>query len=109
MQFVVISLDGNDGEAIERRAKYRPAHIEYGEKMRQAGTMWYGAALTDGNGNMNGSMILVNFPSRKELDKWLEEEPYVLGEVWKDIKVYPANVRDPWQYSQSKDWFERLA
>ncbi len=95
MQFIVIGLDGTDEKAPERRQAVRQAHIDLGERLRLAGNMWYGAALLGDNGNMNGSMILVDFPSRKELQQWLDKEPYVTGEVWKKIEIYTCNVRDP--------------
>lgn len=106
MQFVVIGLDGTDDKAQERRAKVRQAHIDLGEELRQAGNMWYGAALLHDDGSMKGSMILVDFPSEKELHEWLDKEPYVVGGVWKDITIHKSNTRDPWQYNRSEEWFK---
>jgi uncharacterized protein len=103
VQFIVLGYDGKDKDATARRQK---AHIDLGEKLRQSGNMWYGAALLDDEGNMNGSMIFVDFPSRKDLDAWLENEPYVIGKVWKKIEILPCNVRDPWQFNRSKAWFK---
>jgi len=105
MQFVIIGLDGTDDQAQERRQKARQAHIDMGEKLRQSGNMWYGAALLHDDGSMKGSMILVDFPSEKELHEWLDKEPYVVGGVWKDITIHKSNTRDPWQYNRSEEWF----
>lgn len=105
MQFIVIGKDGTDEKAKERRAIARTSHIELGEKLRLSGNMWYGAALWDENDEMTGSMILVDFPSRKELQEWLDTEPYVTGEVWKSIEILRCNVRDPWQFNHPKEWF----
>ena len=85
MQFIIISLDGTDDKAQERRARVRQDHIDLGEHLRQAGNMWYGAALLHDDGSMKGSMILVDFQSEKELHEWLKTEPYIVGEVWKDV------------------------
>lgn len=106
MQFVVIGLDGTDESAPERRQKARPAHIDVGEELRQAGNMWYGAALLHDDGSMKGSMILVDFKSEDELKAWLDKEPYVVGDVWRDITIHKSNTRDPWQYNRPKEWFE---
>ncbi len=106
MQFVIIGLDGTDEKASERRAKARQAHIDMGEELRLSGNMWYGAALLHDDGSMKGSMILVDFPSDKELRDWLDKEPYVVSEVWKDITVHKSNTRDPWQYNRPQEWFE---
>ena len=68
--------------------------------------MWYGAAMWDGNNQMIGSMLLMDFPTRKELDAWLEHEPYVTGKVWEKLEIQKCNVRDPWQYNRPQEWFE---
>jgi uncharacterized protein len=106
MQFVIIGLDGSDEHAQERRAKARQAHIELGEELRLSGNMWYGAALLHNDGTMKGSMILVDFASEKELQAWLENEPYVVGGVWQDITIHKSNTRDPWQFNRPKEWFD---
>src|SRR5665213_2509488 len=106
MQFVIIGLDGKDDKALERRMEARQSHMDMGEELRRSGNMWYGAALLNDDGTMKGSMILVDFPSEKELQEWLDMEPYVVGDVWQDITVHKSNTRDPWQYNQPKEWFE---
>jgi len=107
MQFLVIGHDGEDEQAPARRKKARQAHIDLGDKLVADGNMWYGAALFDKDGNMNGSMIMVDFPSRKELDEWLKNEPYAVGGVWKKIEIYLCSTRDPWQFNRPKEWFEK--
>lgn len=107
MQFVVIGLDGTDDDAPNRRQAVRQQHIELGEELRQSGNMWYGAALSHEDGSMKGSMILVNFPSEKELQEWLDKEPYVVGDVWRDITVHKSNTRDPWQFNRPEEWFKQ--
>ena len=51
-------------------------------------------------------MLMMDFPSEAELQKWLDVEPYVVGEVWKDITIHKCNTRDPWQFNRPKEWFE---
>jgi uncharacterized protein YciI len=106
MQFVIIDLDGTDEEAANRRAKVRQSHIDLGEELRQSGNMWYGAALLHDDGTMKGSMILVDFESEKELKAWLDKEPYIVGDVWRDVTIHKSNTREPWQFNRSKEWFE---
>jgi uncharacterized protein YciI len=107
MQFLIIGLDGTDEKAMERRLAVREAHIKLGEEFRQAGNLWFGSALLDESGKMNGSMYLVDFQDEKELHAWLDREPYVTGDVWKTVEVRPANVRDPWQFSRSREFYEK--
>ncbi len=106
MQYVVLGLDGLDSEAPDRRAKARPAHIAMGDRLLREGKLWFGAALLHDDGSMKGSTYIVNFASEEELQSWLNEEPYVLGDVWQDLTIHKSNTRDPWQFSHSQQWFE---
>ncbi len=36
--------------------------------------------------------MIVDYPSRAELDNWLKVEPYVVGNVWQRIDIKPAAV-----------------
>lgn len=92
MQFMVIGYDGTDEEALERRMRARPAHVALGDKMRDAGEMLMGAAILDESDKMIGSVLICDFESRAALENWLEAEPYVVGDVWRDIQVTPCRV-----------------
>jgi hypothetical protein len=35
-----------------------------------------------------GTSLVCDFPSRAQLDAWLEVEPYVTGKVWQTIEVH---------------------
>jgi len=63
------------------------------------------AALWDDNNEMVGSMFLMDFPSSKELQEWLDREPYVTGKVWESVEVLKCNVRDPWQFNRPKEFY----
>lgn len=102
MQFVIIGLDGTDPKALERRMKVREDHIKMGDKLLEEGNLMYGAALLDDEGKMKGSVYILEFPTEKELKEYLKVEPYVVGEVWKDITIHKSNTRDPWQYNKPK-------
>ena len=90
MQFIVIAKDYKD--ALQRRLDIRSKHIELGDKMVLDGKALYGVALLNEEGQMNGSVYIVDFPSREELDVWLKTEPYVTGKVWEKIEVIPCRV-----------------
>jgi len=92
MQFIVIGRDGSDPEALNRRLAARPAHIELGTKHREEGKQLYGVAMLDDQERMIGSVVIVDFASRAELDAWLAVEPYVTGKVWETIEIYPGRV-----------------
>jgi uncharacterized protein YciI len=92
MQFLVVAYDGTDEGALERRLKVREAHLKSAQEMYDTGKWLYAAAILNDDGKMIGSMIVCEFPSRAELDQWLEEEPYVAGDVWQKIEVNRAQV-----------------
>lgn len=106
MQFVVIGLDGTDKDAPERRKAVRQQHIEMGDKLLKSGNLWYGAALLNDDGSMKGSLYVLDFETEAKLQEWLKKEPYVVGDVWRDITIHKSNTREPWQFSRSKEWFE---
>ncbi len=93
MQFIVIAYDETDDSARERRMAAREAHLEQAGKMYNSGKWLYAAGILDDEGNMIGSMIVCDFPSREDLEEeWLKNEPYVTGSVWKRIDVHRARV-----------------
>jgi len=92
MQFVVIGYDENDDQALDRRLAARDAHLALSDEAVQTGEQILGAALLNDDDNMCGSVMVVDFPSRDELDAWLENEPYIKGKVWEKVKVYPCKI-----------------
>lgn len=92
MQFLVLGYDGKDSEALQRRLAVRDAHVALGDELRDSGNLLYGVAMLDDSDQMCGSMLIAEFENRQELDRWLEEEPYVTGKVWERIEVIPCKV-----------------
>ncbi len=92
MQFLVIAYDGTDDKALERRMAAREPHLAGIVKMKEAGTAVYGVAILNDREQMIGSVLVVDFPSRADVDAWLKSEPYVVGDVWRKIEVLPAKV-----------------
>lgn len=92
MQFMLIAYDGTDEGALDRRLAAREAHIALGDELVAEGHMLFGTAILDDKDRMIGSMIVLEYPSRAELDAWLEIEPYVVGDVWRTIEVKPVRV-----------------
>ena len=89
MQFVIIARDGTDPEAQTRRQAVRPAHLEGIRRYVEQGNILIGGAILDEVGNMVGSVLVADFPTREELDAWLTGDPYVTGGVWKEVEVQP--------------------
>ncbi len=93
MQFIVMGYDGTDDQALERRMKAREAHLNMASEMHKMGKWLYAAAILDDNGKMCGSMIVCQFDSKEALkEEWLDQEPYVVGNVWETIEIKAAAV-----------------
>lgn len=92
MQFLVLARDATDPGAPARRMAAREAHLALIAEYKAQGHMVIGAALLDEAGNMCGSAIMADFPSREGVDEWLKREPYISQNVWGDVQVLPCKV-----------------
>ncbi len=88
MQFLIRAYDG--AGKLDKRMEVRPHHLE-GMKSLSDHIISAGGLL-DEEGKMKGSALIMDFASRKELDDYLANEPYVLEKVWEKIEVEPINV-----------------
>ncbi|MDO7565736.1 MAG: YciI family protein, partial [OM182 bacterium] len=61
-------------------------------ELKNKGNLIAGGAILDDAGSMIGSTTYVEFESRAELDAWLERDPYVTGDVWRDITITPIRL-----------------
>jgi uncharacterized protein YciI len=89
VQFLVIARDGDDADAPARRARVRPAHLDFIQPFVDRGQVLIGGAMLDGSGTMIGSTLLTEFDTREALDEWLRSDPYVTEQVWRSIEVHP--------------------
>ena len=76
MQFIVTGYDGTDKEAMARRLAAREAHLALGDEMAATGHQRFGVAMLDDQGQMIGSVIIVECDSKDELNAWLEKETF---------------------------------
>lgn len=92
MQYLVVAYDGTDDAALARRLAARELHLAGAAALKQAGKLIAGGAILDDDDRMIGSTLYVEFDSRAELDNWLQQDPYVTGDVWRDITVKPIRL-----------------
>ena len=88
MQFVIKAYDGEG--MLPRRMEVRPRHFEGMEKLK--GHILCAGGMLDENGKMMGSVLVMEFDSREEVDEYLAHEPYVVEHVWERIEVERMNV-----------------
>lgn len=88
MQFLITAYDGPNSD----RMAVRPAHLENLKPYIENRNIIAAGGLTNEEGKMIGSFLVLNFESRDALDQYLETEPYVLYKIWKDINISTCNV-----------------
>ena len=92
MDFVITALDHPN--QLERRMANRDAHVKSLTELVKSGNIISAGAITNEKGEMIGSSIHAHFDDRNQLDEWLKQEPYVIGEVWADIDIKTVNLID---------------
>jgi uncharacterized protein YciI len=93
-QYLIIAQDGKDEEALDRRKEVRPLHLAGAKKLKGSSNFVIGGAMLDDDGNMRGSIMIVQFETQKDFQKWYDNEPYITGGVWKEIDVKPFRVAE---------------
>ncbi len=88
MQFMIKACDG--AGMLEKRMAVRAQHLENMSKLD--GKVLCAGGLLDDEGNMKGSVLILDFESRAQLDAYLETEPYVVNHVWEKIEIEAMNV-----------------
>lgn len=87
LQFIITALDGSDEDAAARRAKAKREHRLLGERMIASGEILFSTAIINEDDQPVGSMRVMQFETQAQLDEWLEREPYVRENVWKDVDI----------------------
>lgn len=88
MQFVIKAYDGEG--MLDKRMEVRPRHLECMKRMSKH--VICAGGLLDKDCNMIGSLLVMEFQSREELDEYLAQEPYMLEHVWEKIEIERMNV-----------------
>lgn len=88
MQFVITAYDGEG--MLAKRMEVRPLHLEGMERLK--GHIIAARGMLDDEGWLKGSVLIMEFRSREEVDKYLASEIYVTEHVWEKITVERMNV-----------------
>jgi uncharacterized protein len=92
MQYVVLGYDAKDADALNRRMSVRENHLQLAIENHNKGILLFAAGLLNDQDQMIGSNMIMEFESKTDLDIYLKNEPYIKGNVWEKVKVFPAKV-----------------
>ena len=62
------------------------------QQLEDAGQFRLGGHTLDADERIIGSAIILDFPSRAEVDAYLQQEPYAVERVWEKITVTRVNL-----------------
>ena len=88
MQFVITAYDG--AGMLAKRMELRPLHLEGMERLKKH--LIAAGGMLDDEGKLKGSVLIMEFQSREEVDDYLANEIYVKEQVWEKITVERMNV-----------------
>src|SRR5579859_2840624 len=97
---MVIAWDLPGHEGVARRDDLRPAHAAAIRDLWEEGRVVLGAGILDDAGAVRGSLVIVDYPSRADVDGYLASEPFATGGLWDRVEVHPLRLPD--FYLQSK-------
>lgn len=94
MHFMVLAWDFPDDEGVARRDATRAAHTSSIHALWEEGHAVFGAGILDGAGVVRGSLVVVDYPSRADVDDYLANEPFTTENVWARVEVHALRVGD---------------
>ncbi|UZE94709.1 YciI family protein [Alkalimarinus alittae] len=93
MFYAIISEDIPN--SLEKRKLSRPAHLERLQLLKQAGQLFVAGphpaidSNDPGEHGFTGSLVIAEFSSLAEAQKWADNDPYVSAGVYSKVTVKP--------------------
>ena len=88
MQYLINAYDGEN--VLEKRLEVRPRHLENINKLGKH-VVFAGGRLND-DGKPVGSVMVMDFDTKAELDEYIKSEPYIEEKVWDKVDVEAFNT-----------------
>lgn len=82
-------------DTLEQRLAARPAHVERLKKLQEQGRLViagpYPAIESDdpGQASFTGSLVVAQFDSLEEAQRWADDDPYIKAGVYKKVSIKP--------------------
>ena len=91
-QYLVTGYDHTDAGALQRRMNVRPHHLDGSKALKESGNYILGGAILNDEGNMIGSVMVLQFETEEELEAWKQREIYITAGIWETVDVKPFRV-----------------
>ena len=91
-QYLITAYDHTDDGALKRRMDVRPHHLDGAKTLKANGNYVLGGAMLNDNGDMIGSVMILQFETDEELEAWKKSELYITQGVWETVDVKPFRV-----------------
>lgn len=93
-QFLLLATDYKDTDALTRRMNVREKHLQRMRAEKDAGRFIIGGAKLNEQGNMYGSMLVVQLENEEAVKAWINEDPYITNNVWEHVEILPFRVAE---------------
>ena len=80
--FVLICID--KPASRELRAANRQAHLDYADS---SGVVFVGGPFLDADGNMTGSLIILDLPDMAAAEAWAAADPYAKAGLFESVTI----------------------
>jgi uncharacterized protein YciI len=74
--------------ALEVRKANRDAHLAY---IKETGVVAQAGPLLDGDGQMCGSLVILDVPDQAAADAWAAGDPYAKAGLFDSVTITPWN------------------
>ena len=74
--------------ALEVRKANRDAHLAY---VKETGVVAQAGPLLDGDGQMCGSLVILDVPDQAAADAWAAGDPYAKAGLFDSVTITPWN------------------
>ncbi len=90
----MLAWDVPGDKGVGLRGSALPQHRETIRALWEQGHAVLGAGILDDAGVARGSLVVMDYPDRADLDAYLANEPFVKEGVWEKVEVHPLRVGD---------------
>ena len=94
MRFSVIARDQPGPEGVALRDELRDAHMVNITRLFREGDVLLGAGFYDDDGVVRGSLVILDVPSRADVDAYLDSEPFQTAGLWATVEVTELRLPD---------------